>query len=221
MASLKPAQEAFIMFKENIKSELSACFAKLVPSSRTINKKPLSDDINLTAADVGTYTSEQIDEIKDELDSLLNNLDNREPVEDLLAEANKGVNCRRIVVCKGDTINTPYRDDKGNTSVFTNKVSGLAIIFATSADHAVIFYIVNGSGQLFVNAKDTTSEGNGVMTTRWSGWRDITGMGDSGTSNSVQQRITELEERIKNLEDNQVKFEWDSTNQRLNIIDSQ
>ena len=77
---------------------------------------------------------------------------------DLLAIANVGLSCRRIVNCGGNTLNTPYK------AGLTNGKSGTAYINMSSVDYGTILYIVSGTNRIFLKCKDN---GN------WSNWGEL------------------------------------------------
>lgn len=84
MADMKPIQEVMVLFRENIKESLAACFAKLVPITRKINGIPLSSDINLTLNDIGSgelndelsNAQNQIEQMNEQITELNSQIDN-------------------------------------------------------------------------------------------------------------------------------------------------
>ena len=74
-------------------------------------------------------------------------LDNRTPVSDLLAEANKGSVCRRIVHCNENTLNTPFKAGLLTAS------AGVAFLCMSSANYGTIFFVPSGNASLFVRRK--------------------------------------------------------------------
>lgn len=94
----------------------------------------------------------------------------RTNVDDLLAVADVGVNGRRIVLCDGDTLNTPYK------AGLTSATSGVAYINMTSANYGQIIFVCGGLELIF-----TISKTDGT----WGKWKGplSTGQVDTGTLN--------------------------------------
>lgn len=90
----------------------------------------------------------------------------RTNVVDLLAQANVGVNGRRIVLCNENTLNTPYK--AGLTSV----TSGVAYINMTSTNYGQIIFVCGGRELIFTLSKTDGS---------WGDWKGPLSMGQLET----------------------------------------
>lgn len=121
----------------------------------------------------GVYTV--ISELEDGIDNLITNLDDRTAIADLVAEADKGVSCRRIVVCGASTLNTPYSEG------LINFGSGVAIIVASSTENTTIYYFQSGGRKIFIKAKQ-----NGT----WYDWEDYSDIIGALTSSDIVNNLT-------------------------------
>ena len=94
------------------------------------------------------------------LEELINDVNSSSASTDLLAEADVGINCRRIVRCTGNTLNTPY------TEGLTKFQAGLGIVMVSSANYATIMYIPSGTRNIYMISKNDGT---------WGTWRDFGG----------------------------------------------
>ena len=121
----------------------------LVAKSQIIN--------NLLATQAGNVLdATQGKVLKDELDQLNSDLNNRNDVSDLLAEANIGANSKRIVCCGELTLNTPYKAGLVPGS------QGIAYINMASENYGTIMYITSGGNDVFLRKKSS-----GTWDTNW------------------------------------------------------
>ena len=104
-----------------------------------------------------TYDITDID-IKNTINKLNSNLDDRNAVSDLFKIADDGLNSKRIVQCNSNTINTPY------TSGITSTTEGTAYINMSSNAYGTIVYIVSGTRNVFLAYKR-----NGA----WGEWSEL------------------------------------------------
>lgn len=79
-------------------------------------------------------------------------------VSDLFAEANAGLNAKRVVLCNQDTLNTPYKEGITGTAK-----EGTAYINMTSANYGEIVYFPSGGNNIFITHKAVT----------WRGWYQV------------------------------------------------
>ena len=87
---------------------------------------------------------------------LNSDLNNRNDVSDLLAEANIGANSKRIVCCGELTLNTPYKAGLVPGS------QGIAYINMASENYGTIMYITSGGNDVFLRKKSS-----GTWDTNW------------------------------------------------------
>ena len=86
-------------------------------------------------------------------------LNDRMPVDDLLALADSGAeHCRRIVQCGTDTFNTPYKEG------LTLGAEGTAYINMSSSNYGTIYYVVSGGNEIYLRSKDSG---------KWSSWARV------------------------------------------------
>ena len=74
-------------------------------------------------------------------------MNNRNDVSDLLAEADVGINSKRIVCCGESTLNTPYKDGLVSGS------QGIAYINMANESYGTVMYIVCGGNEVFLKRK--------------------------------------------------------------------
>ena len=87
---------------------------------------------------------------------LNSDLNNRNDVSDLLAEANIGANSKRIVCCGELTLNTPYKAGLVPGS------QGIAYINMANESYGTIMYIASGGNDVFLRKKSS-----GTWDTNW------------------------------------------------------
>ena len=92
------------------------------------------------------------------------NLDSRAGIDDLIYEADRGANCRRIVQCSDVTKNTPY-----SAGLIKNASSGTAYINASSLSYATILYISSGAPRIFLKCK---------IAGTWKDWEELVSFKD-------------------------------------------
>ena len=90
------------------------------------------------------------------ISQLNSDLNNRNDVSDLLAEANIGANSKRIVCCGELTLNTPYKAGLVPGS------QGIAYINMASENYGTIMYITSGGNDVFLRKKSS-----GTWDTNW------------------------------------------------------
>ncbi len=78
------------------------------------------------------------------LNSDLALIDSRDEVTDLIAEADKGIAARRIVLTNPDTLNTPYK-----AGLTGGSSAGVAYINMTTVNYGEILYFVSGKNQIY------------------------------------------------------------------------
>lgn len=83
-------------------------------------------------------------------------LNNRNDVTDLLAEADVGINSKRIVNCGANTLNTPFKDG------LTSASQGTAYINMANENYGTVIYVANSEYEIFLRKK-----GSGVWDTNW------------------------------------------------------
>ena len=114
---------------------------------------------------------------------LYSDLNIRSSVTNLISEADKGVTCKRIVLCNINTEGTPYKDG------LTNFSSGIAYLNMSTTLFGTIFYVPTGTTSLFVKAKN-----NGT----WAEWSTL-----SLTTHNHDGRYyteSEINEKLSNLQ---------------------
>ena len=124
-------------------SDCTAKFGNYVLKSMITNQQVNSTNNIPTSALV--YAMQQA------ITQLNSDLNTRSAVADLLAEADKGANCKRIVQCSANTKNTPYTAGLMNTS------SATAFICMSSVQFGTIFYVPSGNRDLYIKIKSNGS----------------------------------------------------------------
>ena len=94
--------------------------------------------------------------VVDAIVSLNSDLNNRNDVTDLLAEADVGINSKRIVNCGANTLNTPFK------AGLTNAAQGTAYINMANENYGTVIYVANSGYEIFLRKK-----GSGVWDTNW------------------------------------------------------
>ena len=87
---------------------------------------------------------------------LNSDLNNRNDVTDLLAEADVGINSKRIVNCGANTLNTPFK------AGLTNAAQGTAYINMANENYGTVIYVANSGYEIFLRKK-----GSGVWDPNW------------------------------------------------------
>lgn len=91
------------------------------------------------------------------INKLNSDLNSRNDVSDLLAEADMGRLGKRIVICGMNTLNTPYK------AGLTPGAEGVAYINMTNDNYGTILFIVSGGDDVFCRYKH-----NGTWSPEWS-----------------------------------------------------
>lgn len=113
---------------------------QLVKKSQIIN--------NLLATQAGNVLdATQGKALDDKITQLNSDMNNRNDVSDLLAEADVGINSKRIVCCGESTLNTPYKDGLVSGS------QGVAYINMANESYGTVMYIVCGGNEVFLKRK--------------------------------------------------------------------
>ena len=90
------------------------------------------------------------------ISQLNSDLNNRNDVTDLLAEADVGINSKRIVNCGANTLNTPFK------AGLTNAAQGTAYINMANENYGTVIYVANSGYEIFLRKK-----GSGVWDPNW------------------------------------------------------
>lgn len=122
----------------------------LVAKSQIVN--------NLLATQAGNVLdATQGKALKDLIDQTNSDLNSRNDVSDLLAEADMGRLGKRIVMCGMNTLNTPYK------AGLTLGAEGVAYINMTNDNYGTILFITSGGDEVFCRYKN-----NGTWSPEWS-----------------------------------------------------
>ena len=126
------------------------------------------ESVAVTVNPAGTATVQDVLELRQTIATLQQNvneqiaqlnsdLNSRNDVSDLLAEADMGRLGKRIVMCGMNTLNTPYK------AGLTLGAEGVAYINMTNDNYGTILFITSGGDEVFCRYKN-----NGTWSPEWS-----------------------------------------------------
>ena len=126
------------------------------PQGATGPMPALVNGFTTTEAGIAALDAAAGKTLKDEVTQLNSDLNNRNDVTDLLAEADVGINSKRIVNCGANTLNTPFK------AGLTNASQGTAYINMANENYGTVIYVVHSRYEIFLRKKES-----GVWDTNW------------------------------------------------------
>lgn len=137
-------------FLGKIKKWQEDCIAKFgnYVLKSMISSQQINDSSKVPSSALAYLMQQAITENANDISVLNTNLDSRVVIGDLVYEADRGANCRRIVYCNNTTLNTPYKDE------LTDSSEGTAYINMSNKAYGTILFIVSGWREIFLKYKN-------------------------------------------------------------------